>query len=62
MSAEVQIKTDLAPYYEIEVLFNNLTFPQLIITQATGEALRAQLQAYADLYEQAFDVQGYQGL
>lgn len=55
MSAEVQIKTDLAPYYEIEVVFNALTFPQLITTQATGEALVAQLQAYADLYEQEYD-------
>ena len=54
MSAEVQIKTDLAPYYEIEVVFNSLTFPQLITTQATGEALGAQLQAYADLYEQEY--------
>jgi len=57
MSAEAQIKTDLAPYYEIGVLFNDLTFPQLIITQATGETLRAELQAYADLYEQAFNAE-----
>ena len=54
MSTKVQIKTDLAPYYEIEVLFNELTFPQLIITQATGETLGVELQAYADAYEQAF--------
>jgi|LakMenEpi03Aug12_release.lakeMendotaPanAssembly.Ray.scaffolds.fasta_scaffold3174989_2 hypothetical protein len=57
MSAEVQIKTDLAPYYEIEVAFNALTFPQLITTQATGEALGAQLQTYADDYEQAFNAE-----
>jgi len=56
MSTEFQIKTDLAPYYEIEVLFNNLTFPQLIITQTTGETLRAKLQAYADLYEQQYSI------
>ena len=56
MSAEVQIKTDLAPYYEIEVVFNSLTFLQLITTQSTGEALGAQIQAYADLYEQEYDL------
>ncbi len=54
MSAEVQIKTDLAPYYEIEVAFNGLTFPQLITTQDTGLALESRLQGYADLYEQEY--------
>jgi hypothetical protein len=57
MSAEVQIKTDLAPYYEIEVAFNGLNFPQLITTQETGVALGAQLQGYADDYEQAFNAE-----
>jgi hypothetical protein len=56
MSAEVQIKTDLAPYYEIEVVFNALTFPQLITTQAAGQALGVELQAYADLYEKEYDL------
>jgi hypothetical protein len=55
MSAEVQIKTDLAPYYEIEVVLNGSIFPQLITTQATGESLRLELQAYADAYEQAYN-------
>jgi hypothetical protein len=54
MSAEVQIKMDLAPYYEIEVAFNGLNFPQLITTQASGENLEVELQAYADLYEQEY--------
>ena len=37
MSAEVHIKTELAPYYEIEVVFNGSTFPQLITTHPTHE-------------------------
>lgn len=56
MSVAVHIKTELAPYYEIEVVFNGSTFPQLITTQATGESLGLELQAYADAYEQAYNV------
>ena len=40
------------PYYGVRVAFADQQFDQLLISDKTGAELDAQLQAYADEYEQ----------
>lgn len=52
--AKFEIISAAAPYYTIRVTFGEQSFEQTIISNNTGAALDAQLQAYADEYASAW--------
>lgn len=49
--ASFEIIADNAPYYDVKIVACGQEFVQTITSANTGEALTAQLQAYADDYE-----------
>jgi hypothetical protein len=52
--ATVTIIQSAAPYYTVRVEFADQQFDQTLVSVQAGEALIAQLQAYADEYEAAW--------
>lgn len=52
--ATFEIVSNHAPYYQIRVEFDGMSFDQLIFSNQVGEALQTQLQAYADAYAAAY--------